>query len=141
MSKETGEQVIKREVYKVGMTVRDGHGKKFTIMKDTGEDDDCCPIQSDKTSWMRCGQWCAEPTNRDIIGEVVANATAPKVATKAKVVPFAVSECRAYVDGMVVIDGKADRMAMAELVDKRRYYDRAISRLKATAKHYGWEVV
>jgi hypothetical protein len=139
MSKETGEQVIKREVYKVGMTVRNGRGEEFTIIKDTGEDDDCCPIQSDKNSWMRCGQWCSEPTIRDIIGEVVATAPAPKVATKAKVVPFAVSECRAYVDGMVVIDGKADNLTIAEHEKERRYHERAVARIKSAAKCYGWE--
>jgi hypothetical protein len=79
MSEQT-EQVIKREVYEVGMTVRLRNGITETIIKRV--EGTRWPIESEDACWCESGRSSSGQTEDrwDIIGEVVT-APAPKVAT------------------------------------------------------------
>ena len=140
MSKDTTEEVIARDVYEVGMTVRLRNGE---TIDDLEAGIGTWGLNSDSAVeiWRDDGTWSineGEKAEYDIIGEVVT-APAAVVATK-PAATFDADERRVYNDDMVTHNGMVDGMTMDDALEARRYADRAISRLKRDGKHYGWEV-
>jgi hypothetical protein len=135
MSKQN-EQVIKRDEYKVGMTVRLRNESDVVVTERYSETASC---DDGRARWADDGLCCrGDESGCDIIGEVVANAPTTKVATRVKAYDTKIEVT--YDDGTVITEGQIEGMDIEDVREMMLDHRRGLERYKVQAAIHGWEV-